>query len=161
MVNELSIPGALLTLVRKLQANPADSSVGQLLRNCLPGGLDDQAASWLRDQERREAQTVVFVFETYGYVTIGSDSNVWPVVDPDLEGLRIANEIFQAGINAPAIFHSGCWGMTPNALRNALACAARWAERHHPPLALAIRSISVRAGRPLFEPARPMTVRVF
>ena len=161
MVNELSIPGALLTLVRKLQANPADSSVGQLLRNCLPGGLDDQAASWLRDQERREAQTVVFVFETYGYVTIGSEGNAWPVVDPDLEGLRIANEVFQAGINAPVVLHAERWGMQPNALRNALKRAAEWAEHHHPPLGVAIRSIAVRDGRPSFDPARPMVVRVF
>lgn len=161
MNNELSIPEALLTFLRKLQAHPAESSVGQILRNSMPGGLDESAVSWLRDQARREAQTVVFVFETYGYVTIGSEGNAWPVVDPDLEGLRIANEVFQAGVSAPAVLHAECWGMTANALRNALSRAAGWAERHHPPLGVAIQSITVRDGRPSFEPARPMTVRVF
>ncbi len=156
------IPSALRRLVETMRSHPKDSPAGLLLSNFLPNGLDEDACVWLTDQIRRESLAVVFIFEMPGYILAGLDGEARPYRDPNIDGLRIAHEVFISGENAPVVLMSSDWCMTPNSMRNALVRAAEWADSRCPRLAVAIRAIRIsKVGRPSFEPNHPIKLRVF
>lgn len=148
----------LLTAMRE-PGQPA--SVALLLKNHFGEGAEE-AIDRFESKARMFSEPIVFIFEMPGYVLVGQGDDVRPRRDPQLAGLYIANDVFMAGINAPAVLNASDFGMTPNAMRNARDRAAEWADTRCGPLAVAIRSISVsKDGRPTFEPAHPMKVTVF
>lgn len=150
---------ALRSLVEAMRQHPADSAVGRLLDNYLPGGLYELACTWLIQQARLATAELVFSFEVPDYVLIGHGDRVSTFVAPDLMGLRAAHSVFLHGQNAPYVLHTE----TPNRLRNALSRAAEWVETEGQceRLAVAIRSIKVRNdGTPVFQPLRPINIKL-
>ncbi|MBW6496413.1 MAG: hypothetical protein K0B16_18025 [Burkholderiaceae bacterium] len=156
----------LLTKARKMietmRQHPPGSPSALLLQNFLPGGLDYDLADLLLELERHASRPVVLAFEMPGYVTLGHVDAEVTLQDPDLEGLRIAGDVFLHGLNAPVVLRASDWGKTPRAAANAVHRAATWAARHCPALAAAMNQISfANDGRPSYTPARPIEVRVF
>lgn len=101
---------------------------------------------------RRYREPVTFVYEVPEYIRIGQGEDVHSVLDPDLCGLKFANEVFWQGVASASILRSEDWGMTPNAIRNALLRASEWAEPHCAALAVAISQIKVsKEGRPTYS----------
>lgn len=150
---------ALRSLIEAMRQHSADSVVGRLLDNHLPGGLDEVACNWLIQQARRATAELVFSFEVPGFVLVGQGDLVGTFGDPDLMGLRAAHEVFMHGPNAPYVLRADA----PNRLRNALRRAAEWAETEGQceRLAAAIRSIKVRNdGSPVFQPLRPIYIKL-
>jgi hypothetical protein len=161
MANQ-QIPQALYNLVETMTHPDQPPTVAQLLKNTLGGTSPNEVMQWLDSHRTPTGPLVVFVYEMPGYILVGQGGDVRPRPDPNLDGLRIANEVFLHGTNAPAVLRASDWGLTPNAMRNALVRAAEWAERYAPLLAVAVRAIKVsKEGRPTFEPNHPIRLNVF
>ncbi|MEW6293906.1 MAG: hypothetical protein AB1544_11450 [Pseudomonadota bacterium] len=159
MKNENWVPVALTNLVKAMQHTPADRA-----RLVALVGNVSEALEWLDSQARRVAPPVVFSFELPGYVQIGFEDDYKTLADPNMTGLSAAWEIFLHGDNAQFVFFAADRGLSPNALRNALDRAAEWVDRYCPPLAEAIRAITIhKDGSASIDPAYvpPLRLSVF
>lgn len=120
----------------------------RLLADRLPAHRE-AAESWLAENTRLltrpvAASTVFDPCWAAGYVWAGQGGEARPRPHPGLAGIDDAHVIFLAG---PTAQHTHCaesLGCSPNALRNRLDAAARWAEGEAlPQLARCIGAISV------------------
>lgn len=143
----------LLTVMQRRDQIPA-------VRALVESYITDDHLADLDRAIRKYREPVTFNYAMPGYVLIGQGKDVRPVHDPDLCGLRFANEVFGHGIASASILRSQDWGMKPNALRNALLRASEWAAPHCAALAVAIYEIEVsKEGRPTYP--GEIEVRVF
>ena len=139
------------------------------VRHHLPTG---EVKAWFDDLHREQVARLallpqefpaqVFSFEVPGYIHIGPVGQTVAVPDPApawkwpegtslfgvgkkprLYGLRVAEEIFLHGERAPVLLRASDFGVSANALREAVTVAASgFVEPFSPLLARAMRSIS-------------------
>ena len=129
MTDETLIPRALRDLLTAMAQHPADSTVGRLLANHFPGGLDEGARTWLVRRQREASAPLAFILHP-GYVWVGPKSAPRCFLDPGYVGLTNFWQILmywqlshyvppaQDLIGAP----------TGNALKGRLSTAADWLE---------------------------------
>ena len=111
----------------------------------------DAAEAWLADNTRlltgsRPDPVVFDPYHAAGYVWAGEGGAARAIPHPHLAGIEDAHTVMLSGAKVQHTHDAAAFGCQPNALRNRLAAAARWAQGEDlPQLARCISAIGVGA----------------
>jgi hypothetical protein len=143
-----------MTIATRVQTSDHLTEAARLIRllaDRVPAHRE-AAEAWLANNTRHltQARPAQIVFDPYhaaDYVWVGDAGAPRAVPHPGLAGIEDAHVILQAGAKVQHTHGADAFGCRPNALRNRLEAAARWAEGEGlPQLARCIGAIRVGLG---------------